>query len=125
MRGISFWFFLTATIYVTIGMLWGIQMSASGDHGMMPAHAHLNLIGWVTMALFGVYYHLVPKAAGHVLAKAHFAIATAGLVIIVPGIIMALQERGEALAKIGSVLTLFSMLLFVFTVFRNREQPAG
>jgi hypothetical protein len=125
MRGISFWFFLTAVIYVTIGMLWGIHMSASGDHALGPAHAHLNLIGWVTMALFGIYYHLVPKAAEHVLAKVHFAVATAGVIIIVPGIVMAIEETGEALAKIGSVLTLLSMLIFVFTVIRNRAQPAA
>jgi cbb3-type cytochrome oxidase subunit 1 len=125
MRGISFWFFMTATVYVTIGMLWGIHMSASGDHSLAPAHAHLNLIGWVTMALFGIYYHLVPKAAGRVLAKVHFAVATAGVVIIVPGIVMAIEETGEVLAKLGSLLTLLSMLIFVFTVFRNRDQPAG
>jgi cbb3-type cytochrome oxidase subunit 1 len=125
MRGISFWFFLTAAIYVTIGMIWGIHMSASGDHTLGPAHAHLNLIGWATMALFGIYYHLVPDAGEHVLAKAHFAIATAGLLLIVPGIVMAIQETGETFAKIGSVLTLLSMLVFVFTVIRNRERPAG
>jgi len=125
MRGISFWFFLTATLYVTVGMVWGIQMSASGDHSMMPAHAHLNLIGWVTMALFAIYYHLVPKAAEHVLAKAHFIIATAGLLIIVPGIVMALNERSEVLAKVGSILTLLSMLVFVFTVVRNRQSAAA
>jgi len=125
MRGISFWFFFTATVYVTVGMAWGIHMSASGDHTLSPAHAHLNLIGWVTMALFGVYYHLVPKAGEHVLAKVHFAVATAGVLLIVPGIVMAIQETGEAFAKIGSVLTLLSMLIFVFTVIRNREQPAA
>lgn len=120
MRGISFWFFATATLYVTIGMAWGIHMSATADHSMAPAHAHLNLIGWVTMALFGVYYHLVPKAAESVLAKIHFAVATAGVLVIVPGIVMALQQTSEALAKTGSVLTILSMLIFVVTVFRNR-----
>lgn len=124
MKGISFWFFATATIYVAIGMGWGIMMSASGDHRLAAAHAHLNLIGWVTMALFGTYYHLVPKAGENVLAKIHFAIATAGVLIIVPGIVMAIQQTGETLAKIGSILTLLSMLVFVFTVFRNRMAAA-
>lgn len=41
----------------------GIQMSASGDHTLGPAHAHLNLVGWATLGLFGVYDHLVPKTA--------------------------------------------------------------
>ncbi len=121
MRGISFWFLITASIYAAIGMAWGISMSASGDHSLSPAHSHLNLIGWVTMALFGTYYHLVPKAAETMLAKIHFGVATLGLLIIVPGIVMALRETGEILAKTGSALTMISMLIFVFTVWRNKQ----
>jgi cbb3-type cytochrome oxidase subunit 1 len=124
MRGVSFWFFATATIYVAIGMVWGIVMSATMDHSLAPAHAHLNLIGWVTMGLFGVYYHNVPAAAETHLAKFHFAIATLGVLLIVPGIVMALRQSGETLAKAGSVLTLLSMLIFVYTVFRNRGRAA-
>lgn len=120
MRNVAFWFFATATIYVTIGMVWGIVMSASGDHTLGPAHAHLNLIGWVTMALFGVYYQLVPQAARGLLPRAHFAIATAGVVLIVPGIAMAVQGGDETLAKIGSLLTVLSMVLFVYVVFRHK-----
>ena len=119
MKGVAFWFFAVGTLCVTIGMAWGIHMSASQDHTMAPAHAHLNLVGWVTMALFGIYYHLVPAAAAKGLAKVHFALALAGVVTMVPGIVFAINETGETLAKIGSVLTILSMLVFVFTVFRN------
>src|SRR5680860_1870060 len=105
MRGISFWFFATGTIYVLIGMLWGIHMGVSGDHTMMRAHAHLNLVGWVTMALFGIYYHLSPKAADTLLAKIHFAVATLGLIVFVPGIALANSQNNDLFAKIGSVIT--------------------
>ncbi len=121
MRGISFWFFMTAIVYVMLGMIWGIIMAATGDHTLAAAHAHLNLVGWVTLALFGIYYHLVPAAGEHLLAKVHFAVATAGVVLIVPGIAMALTGAGELLAKVGSVLTLASMLLFAVVVFRSRK----
>ena|SRR5680860_100816 len=124
MRGISFWFFATGTIYVLIGMLWGIHMGVSGDHTMMPAHAHLNLVGWVTMALFGIYYHLTPKAADTLLAKIHFAVATLGLIVFVPGIALANSQNNDLFAKIGSVITVVSMLIFVFTVFKNRVKTA-
>lgn len=120
MRGVSFWFVATASIFVTLGMLGGIAMAISGDHTLAPAHAHLNLVGWVTMALFGVYYHLVPAAAATTLARVHFWVATAGVVIMVPGIILATLDRGEAMAAIGSLVTLASMLIFVVTVLRHR-----
>jgi cbb3-type cytochrome oxidase subunit 1 len=121
MRGVSFWFFFTATIYVSLGMIWGIEMSISEDHTLAPVHAHLNLIGWVTMALFGLYYHLVPASADTGLARFHFVVATSGLLLIVPGIVLAITERGELLAKVGSILTLISMLTFVYTVAKNRD----
>ena len=119
MRDISFVFFATAALAVTIGMGWGIQMSASGDHSLAGAHAHLNLVGWVTMAIFGVYYLLTPGAAASTLSKVHYALALAGLVTLVPGIVLAITEQGEGLAKLGSVLTVLSMLLFLVTLFRH------
>ena len=122
MKNVAHTFLVLAILCVLCGMAWGIVMAASGDHLLAPAHAHLNLIGWVTMALFGFYYHLVPAAGEKVIAKVHYAIATAGLVIIVPGIVMAIREEGEALAKLGSVLTLLSMLIFVFVVVTSRAR---
>ena len=120
MKGIAFWFFAVAALCVTIGMAWGIQMSASGNHVLSGAHAHLNLVGWVTMGMFGLYYHVVPAAAERSLAKVHFIVALTGVVLLVPGIAMAVTERGELLAQIGSMLTLISMLIFLFTVATNR-----
>lgn len=124
MRGTAFWFFFSATLYVAAGMVWGIVMAATDDHSLYPAHAHLNLVGWVTMALFGVYYHLVPRAGEHWLAKVHFAVATAGVLTMVPGIVIALQRSEDTLAKIGSILTLVSMLIFVVNVWRSRTAAA-
>ena len=53
--------FQAAVLMVLVGMLWGLQMGISQDHSAMPAHAHLNLLGWVSLFLFGVYYRLHPS----------------------------------------------------------------
>ena len=55
MKGVAFWFFASGVVYVCLGMIFGSQMAASDDFTFAPAHAHLNLVGWVTMALFGIY----------------------------------------------------------------------
>lgn len=52
--------FPAAVLAVTVGMIWGIVMAISRDHSAMPAHAHLNLLGWVSLFLFGIFYHLHP-----------------------------------------------------------------
>src|SRR5690242_8385026 len=47
------WFRLAA-IYFAIGVMLGVAMGASGDHSLYAVHAHINLLGWVSMALFGI-----------------------------------------------------------------------
>jgi cbb3-type cytochrome oxidase subunit 1 len=118
MRPVSTWFFTVAALCATVGMAWGIQMAATHDHLLSPAHAHLNLVGWVTMGLFGLYYRLTPSAAGR-LAWVHFALALAGVTLMVPGIALAILGQTEALAIAGSFATIGSMLLFVLTVLRH------
>lgn len=121
MKGLAFLFFVTAVIYGIAGMAFGIHMSAVGDHSLSPAHGHLNLIGWVGMALFGFYYHLVPASAATLMARAHFVLASVGVWLVVPGIVMAINEQGEFLAKTGSAVTLLSMVLFLLVVIRGRR----
>ena len=119
MTGVAYRFFLTGALAVVLGMAWGIHMSISQDHTMSPAHAHLNLVGWASMGLFGLYYHAVPRAAATRLAQIHYLVALAGLVVMVPGIALAISQQGEAFAALGSILTMTSMLIFAVTVARN------
>lgn len=119
MKGISFYFMVLAVIAVTCGMALGIHMAISHDHTLAPVHAHLNLIGWVTMALFAIYYHIVPQAGQGLLPKIHLAVATVGVVTIVPGIALAVTKQTEGLAAIGSIITLVSMVIFLITVVKT------
>jgi heme/copper-type cytochrome/quinol oxidase subunit 1 len=124
MRGPAFWFFCSAAAYVAAGMAFGIYMAISGDHTLSPVHGHLNLVGWVTMAIFGLFYHLVPHAAETRLARAHFAVATIGLWLMVPGIALAIRGATEAFAALGSLFSLASMLIFLFVVVRSHRRVA-
>jgi hypothetical protein len=119
MRDIAFVFFLAAVLCVTGGMIWGLQMAASNDHTMVGAHAHLNLVGWVTMALFGVYYRLTPQAARGWLPRIHAALAIPGVLVMVPGIAIATTGGSPGLAIAGSFLTFGSMAVFLYTVVRH------
>lgn len=119
MKGIAFTFFVTGVVAVVFGMGWGLQMAASGDHAMAGAHAHLNLVGWASFALFGLYYHVTPRAAASVLARIHYAVALAGLVVMVIGIALTVRGGSELAAVLGSLLTAASMLIFLYTVARN------
>lgn len=119
MRDVAFVFFLAAVLCVTGGMIWGITMAATGDHSMVGAHAHLNLVGWATLALFGIYYRLTPAAAEGRLAKVHAALAVAGVIVMVPGIAIATTGGSPGVAIAGSFLTFGSMAIFLYTVVRH------
>ena len=109
---------ITSPLYLLVGMIFGIWMSASGDHTLAPAHAHLNLIGGVMMAIFGAFYALRPVAATGILARIQVALAHLAAITMFPGIILAINGNGEVLAKIGSILFILCILLFVVIVTR-------
>jgi hypothetical protein len=58
MPTIAQWFFKAAVVFLLMGILMGLQMSISGNHNVIGVHAHTNLLGWVTSAIFGGYYAL-------------------------------------------------------------------
>ena len=111
-------FFATGAVLALAGMGWGIQMSATHDHALSPAHGHLNLLGFVAMSVFGAFYALVPDAARGRLPAIHYALSLASVLVLVPGIVMAITGRGEALAQMGSILAVASMALFAFAAIR-------
>ncbi len=118
MKSVPTMFFATAAFFVLLGMIWGIQMSATGDHSLSPAHGHLNLVGFVVMSVMGTFYALSPQAAASKWAKPHYLLALLSTVVLVPGIVMALTQSGEVLAKVGSILTALSMLIFLVMILK-------
>ena len=120
MKALPFWFVALASLFALIGMAWGIQMSMAQNFALAPAHAHNNLIGFVSMAIYGFYYKLVPAAAVTRLALVHFWLSALGAATFGAGIAMAISAQGEWLAIIASLLTILGALVFAVTVFRNR-----
>ena len=47
-------------------------MSIAHDYHLSPVHVHINLLGWVSLAVAGIIYTLYPQVATTKLAKIHF-----------------------------------------------------
>lgn len=68
-----------ASVYFVLGIALGIYMGVKENFALRPVHAHLNLLGWVSMALFGLIYHQFPKIAATTLARVQFWMHNIGL----------------------------------------------
>ncbi len=53
-------FILAGVAYLLVGISFGIYMGSSGDHSYAPLHAHINLLGFTLMTVFGVLYRVFP-----------------------------------------------------------------
>ncbi len=115
--------FRAAVLLVIAGMIWGLQMAISEDHSAFPAHAHLNLLGWVCLFLFGIYYRLHPALERSKLALAQVWVWIVGVVIqaIGVGLVHTGTPKGEPAAAGGSIIVLVAMLMFAWMVYRAPE----
>ncbi len=92
----TLWFVYACIIYSIIGFTWGALMGGIHDfryfvdhrmHGnlIVRAHTHINLLGWVEMAIFAAVYYIVPRLVKRPiyslkLVKVHFWIHNFGLI---------------------------------------------
>ena len=119
MNGLPTRFFATGVFLGLIGMFWGIQMSITQNFTLSPAHAHLNLIGFVAMSVYGTFYALSPSARGTKIAALHYWVSVVSILVFIPGIVMALKQTSSVGAKLGSVLVVLSMLLFGYNLLKH------
>ena len=61
-----------AGVYLLIGMVMGIVMGATENFALRPVHAHLNLLGWVGLALAACVFRLWPELGNSRLALTFF-----------------------------------------------------
>ncbi len=126
MPRVSAAFFAIGVVYLLLGMMWGMHMGQSEDFSMMPAHAHLNLLGWVTMAIYGTFYALTHASLSPRLAWTNFALAAAGVAVMVPSLALYLVGHdAKYLPSLvaGEIMAVLSLLVFGVSVFRELMRP--
>jgi hypothetical protein len=112
---------LIAACYLIVGVSFGISMAAMQKFEFAPVHAHINLLGWASMALMGLIYDRFPRAGGSRLGLIHFwsfnllsPVLIAGLVFMFAG-----HPEMEPVMVVGSLGILASLLVFVVNLFLN------
>lgn len=60
-------FIVMSIVYMGVSALLGVFMLWHEDLRLKFVHSHLNMLGWVSMMIFGVGYHVLPRFAGRLL----------------------------------------------------------
>lgn len=118
-------FFIVAILFALAGMILGIWMGIVGPEvfNYAPVHAHINLAGWATLFLFGLWYRGSPAAKASRLAEVHFWVALIGALLLVIGIVGAVAPNAllDKAVIPGSLLTVLSMFLFLIVVWNSQK----
>jgi hypothetical protein len=127
MPGISHLFFRTAVVFLIVGIGMGLQMAITQNHSVIGAHAHINLLGWVTSAIFGGYYALNPAKAEGRLPLIHYGVYTIGVAIMGASLYLLLQGNAamEPVVAISSLVTFAGVLIFAWAVFMPQNVTLG
>jgi cbb3-type cytochrome oxidase subunit 1 len=126
--------FIKASLtWLALGVTLGVAMAAHPAWTIYRlTHVHMLLLGFVTMMIYGVAYHVIPRFAGFPLhsrraAVWHWWIANAGLALMAIG--FALRARAIPWAThvlaCGGLLAATGAYLFAYLLWRTIDGPAS
>jgi heme/copper-type cytochrome/quinol oxidase subunit 1 len=118
-------FIRASLVWLGVGVLIGVSM------GFWPpalafraAHTHANLLGFVSMMIFGVAYHVIPRFSGyplrsHRLATAHLWVANLGLGLLVLGWMGRVEwpVAGALLIRVGATASALGAFFFIYNIW--------
>ena len=130
MRNIDRIFILTGALFAVLGMCIGLWMVAVNSFVYSKIHAHVNLLGWVTLAIYGIVYRIYPAMKDSPLALTHLVCSVAGVIFMNLGWWMFLQNilvGTKTLVVIfrgGSALGILGVVLFLVIFWLNgKDKP--
>jgi len=114
-------FLKIAVVYLFIGALLGLGMGIAQNFALVPVHAHLLLLGWASLALAGVVYHLYPAASTTRLARIHFWLHNLGLPVfmVALGLLLTGREAIVPVVVVSAIAVLIGLAIFATNVLVN------
>jgi hypothetical protein len=117
-------FLRLAVLFALIGVSIGYWMGATHQFVVSPVHAHINLLGWVSMFLYGLFYRSFPDAASGLLPKIHMGLAVIGMPVMMIGltiqllVVPNLMSIVPIMMIVGPTMVVLGMLTFAVIVFK-------
>jgi len=110
-------FFMMAAVCIIIGTCWGLYMSVTHDFRSAPAHAHLNLLGFMSLSVMGGFYALLGKDTPKWLMISNFFLNSVGVVIMITGLGLLFFEKAPLEKLIPLMIVSEPMIILGFVSF--------
>lgn len=119
MSKVTVWFIRCAILYFLAAMLLGIFMSHAGAvYPYMPIHVHFNLLGWMSMMIYGVGYHILPRFSGKALWSDGLSVAQLWLANIgLLGMALGWAAHSTPILLVFSIIEAVSVVFFALNMF--------
>lgn len=126
--------FIKASLtWLALGVTLGVAMAA---HPLWTiyrlAHVHMVLMGFVTMMIYGVAYHVIPRFAGHPLhsrgaARWHWWVSNVGLACMAAGFVVRATHPsvGTVVLATGGTLSALGAYTFSYVLWRTMDGPSA
>jgi cbb3-type cytochrome oxidase subunit 1 len=127
-------FIAMSVVYLGLAAVLGVAMfvypEAMGT--LKFVHSHLMLLGWVSMMIYGVGYHILPKFAGRFLKHPKMAtvqfwaanLGLVGMVVLYPLFMSsATPERFQSPLAVAGALEALSIFLFFYNIMVTMFGP--
>jgi hypothetical protein len=108
-----------AVVYLVIGMSLGVGMGTTHNFLFRSVHAHVNLLGWASIALAALVFHVFPETARTRLANIWFWTYNVSVPVGLGGLalVMAGYTWAEPALIIGQLGIWAGGLIFALNVF--------
>src|SRR5271169_4307195 len=121
-------FIVMSVVYLGISAILGVIML--GNQNMLAmkfVHSHLNLLGWVSMMIFGVGYHILPRFMGRPLysnrlAEVQFYLANISLVAMLVFYTLNVYGANDTfrmLTVVSGAIQAISIFLFFYNMLQT------
>lgn len=115
-------------LFGLLGAYLGSHMAGAGSYALRPIHAHILLVGWLSLFVYGLFYKIY-KIKSPKLVAVHSWSAIIGAVGLTLGMYLQFIHPfsiNETLALVtyivGGTILLISFAIFVFVTFKVEKE---
>lgn len=124
MAAYSKWLMRISAIYALIGALMGSDLAGRKDFTMVPSHAHILVVGWLTLFAYGIFYRVFKEIGMKRTARLHAwtSLIGGGLMPLCMLIYYQEEDTATTIAFISSAgILLLAIILFVILLFFDKK----